>query len=743
MTQAIQAYFTPCASRRGHSALFYRIAGYSPEIAVFFKEFYAQARQGGVLIDGRLPNPDPNQLSYFQEMLGTEFRPEPSFLEERLNVWLPRMTAAQRKNVSAAMFSTLEDLRRQGKNDNILKNAYIKYFCWLYYKFERITGSLGAEQPPKILFDGTVSSYELQMLAVLHRSGADVVLLERDGDAGYQQIDPQSVFSQLYPAGDAPFPEGFGIRQFQAAFERERSRAQMVGSPPKLRPCTNAWMEQASLKELTRLPQTRGTDAALFYNGFVVQYGVEDPLLASTDFAQLYQAWKSSGRRCSIQDRLPPPTPEEVASIRRGTYQNAEQALSALAQNLSIPGSEELTRLARYAFFEVLQDAAASEPLGRLTNQAVSLLCWMQRVQKDLLIGWKPPEVSVFLLMSKSVTMLEVLFLRLLARLPVDVVVLLPDQPNAPSLNVPELLELRYSAAVQLDSFPTETGRVRTAAYQAERELDSVLYQDSGLYRNQQYAKADAITLQPMYEEIELLWNQEVKYRPGFAAAGDTVTVPVLLEKVCGVKDGQTVPYWASIRRLVTPETVVIDHLPWLTQLDENPIKPAVTQFLQNGRLQRQKIRSHPAYPYGILREEMQQHLLDKLQLLLDSRLIRGTYENGTEYAILAAALNLHRDLVRQLQKFDFTKKNPKLMLVNTAEKCLSLEDSITLAYLHLLGFDLLFWIPTGYQCIEAQFQKPFANEHQLGSYQYDLIPPRLDVPPDQRGIRKFFGRRF
>ena len=33
------------------------------------------------------------------------------------------------------------------------------------------------------------------------------------------------------------------------------------------------------------------------------------------------------------------------------------------------------------------------------------------------------------------------------------------------------------------------------------------MYQDSGMYRQQQFEKAVSITLKTMYEEIELLWD--------------------------------------------------------------------------------------------------------------------------------------------------------------------------------------------------------------------------------------------
>ena len=82
----------------------------------------------------------------------------------------------------------------------------------------------------------------------------------------------------------------------------------------------------------------------------------------------------------------------------------------------------------------------------------------------------------------------------------------------------------------------------------------------------------------------------------------------------------------------------------------------------------------------------MQEYMLDKLQELLDLQLIRGTYQNGTEYTVIATILNLNKELVRLIQKMDFTKVPPKAVFLHTGEQSYSLEDGILLAYLHLLG---------------------------------------------------------
>ena len=749
--EKLHDYFSACSRRREQAVFFYRVAGYSGEVAAFLTQYDQAARTNGVVIEGRIPNPDPKQLDYLAEMMGSDFQLDAGFLTQKLTRWLPRLTGAQREAVVTAMTATLQDLQAHGKNENMLRNAYIKYMCWLYYKFERILGRLGGDELPKILYDGTVSSYELQLLVILARAGADIVLLERAGDAGYLRCDPTSQYAQLYQApGLTPFPADFSLRQLREQGRQQAERQKLYGAPAGIAPCTNAWMKAPDGKEILTAVRARGDDPKLFYNAFVVQYGVEDKLLFPSDMVAFYQQLKREGRKVCLENgRLPPPTPEEIAAVRRRNHQTAEQLAADLAANLQYPNNQQLQTLMRQAFLDVVleEDKAVGGNLNRLLNKAVYLVAWMKRYQKDLFQNWQAPEVGVFILFGACSGDNEALFLRLLAKLPVDVLVLLPDL-NAPCvLKDPALLDLHREHSLPMTDFPVEPSqmRVRTAAYQAEREMDSILYQNTGLYRAKQHQKAEAVTLQTMYEEIGLLWDQELKYRPGFAAEGDTVTVPVLLEKICGIKDGPILPYWLDIKKLVTPETTLVTKLPWQTGLEANPMKPYATQFLRQGRLQREKIKQHKDYPYGILRPEIQDYLLDKLQVLLDEKLIAGTHQNGTEYTIVSTILGLPKDLLRRIQNFDFTKKNPKLIIISTTEETLSLEDSILVAFLNLVGFDILFFVPTGYQSIEKYFQKPFANEHQLGPYRYDLQVPDFRTLHEggKSSIRKLFGRSF
>ena len=91
-----------------------------------------------------------------------------------------------------------------------------------------------------------------------------------------------------------------------------------------------------------------------------------------------------------------------------------------------------------------------------------------------------------------------------------------------------------------------------------------------------------------------------------------------------------------------------------------------------------------------------------------------------------------------------FLKKNPKLIYINTAETVISLEDSILTAFLNLIGFDIIFFVPTGYQSIERYFNGNIIEEHQIGEYKYDMQVPNLNVSSSGRRMtwrEKLFGR--
>ena len=728
--QELDDFFKGLDCRKEKGVYFYRINGYNEEVARFIRKYYEAARLKGVILEGKIPNPDEGNLSYYQEIMGTGFQMSMGFFLTSLKKWLPRMRDAQRGQVAAAIYDALDSLRRAGKNENMLKNAYIKFMCWLYYRFERIVNALGENEVPKILYEGNISNYELMLVSILSNAGCDAVLLQYHGDQGYRKIDTETALSEeLLLPGMQAFPETFNLRWVREQIQEEKNAERLYGRKPEVVNCTNAWITGAGMEDVEKPAAVRGDRPEFYYNCFFRISGVEDKLTCLNEWYQFYLRMKNEGRKIVITEQtISQPGMDEIAGIHRKNYQRQDQMLMDLSANIRYSANIELQRIMTKAFLDIMLDEAKlpGMNLNRLTNKAVYLLCWLKRYQPKLFVNWKMPEIGCFIHMGGCKNENEALFLRFLARLPVDVLILNPNQNVPCCLKDSLLYEIHYPESLSAERFPQENTDIQigTTAYHAERELDTLMYQDSGMYRNHQYQKAGTVNLKTMYEEIPLLWKEELKYRPNFSTVNDTVNIPVLFAKVSGVRDRQVQPYWSGIKALITEDTFVIKAAPFLDSMDENPMRAHATEFFRNGRVQKAKIKAHRDYAYGVLREEIQEHMLDKLQLLIDKRLIKGTFENGTEYTIVATVLNLPRELVRLIQKFDFTKKNPKLIYLNTGEKVISLEDTILTAFLSLVGFDVIFFVPTGYQSVEKYFNRKLMDEHQIGDYMYDLQVP-------------------
>ena len=229
--QNTEDYFKELNQRPDKCIYFYRMNGYNDKCRQFIGEYAKEARKSGVVIEGKIANPTEQNLSYYEEIMGMDFQMSMGFLLTSLKKWLPRMNDYQRENVAAAFYDTLDAMRKEGKNENMLKNAYIKFMCWFYYKFERMVNNLGENNVPKILYEGTISNYELKILDILAGAGCDILLLQYQGDATYQKLDAGSKISkELVLENMQPFPEGFSLKNLREDREKEKDKVRLYGT---------------------------------------------------------------------------------------------------------------------------------------------------------------------------------------------------------------------------------------------------------------------------------------------------------------------------------------------------------------------------------------------------------------------------------------------------------------------------------------------------------------------------------
>ena len=180
--QSLDDFFVPLSGRSEKGIYFYRFNKTSDKIDEFIYKYYNAARKSGVVIDGKIGNPTESNLSYYQEIMGRDFQMSMGFISDALKKWLPRMRSIQRENIAGAIYDVLDGLRRSGKNENMLKNAYIKFMCWLYYKFEGVVEQMNGENIPKIFFVGDIVGYEFMLINILADAGCDVVFVQPHGD---------------------------------------------------------------------------------------------------------------------------------------------------------------------------------------------------------------------------------------------------------------------------------------------------------------------------------------------------------------------------------------------------------------------------------------------------------------------------------------------------------------------------------------------------------------------------------
>ena len=739
-------YFRPRRSRIGANVYFYRFGGYNSEIGRFIRSFCEAAERKGLVVDRKLPPPGNEALLQYENTIGREFRVSEDFVVRCMVRWLPKVEPVRRRRLARSMYNTLVIMQDSGMSDTQLRNSYIKFMCWINSYLYGVVSALGEEQLPKLLFEGTPDRDELMTLNLISDAGCDVVLLLTDGESGYKSVDPRSEIS--YPfvlTGMKPFPEGYSLRELRGSRDEEL-RNYREGRDFIYTACTNTWSSGRAVDDIAAPPDKRGGDPRSFYNVFARIKGVRERGSYLQELYDLYNSLKRSGRGVAvISGSFDPPSNEEKMSLRGGTSETADQLIAELAAKIQYGLNPGLQLLMARSFTELMKAQSAELSLRELRECGVNVLCYLRRFMSVLFPAWEMPQVGAFLKMGGCKTDSEALFLRLLASLPVDVLILLPAMDDTCCLYDMRIQEFSYNDFLEVERFPTDPSLVRvgTAAYHAERELDSLLYEDSGLYRSRQFTKANAVTLRTMYEEVALFWREELKYRPNFGTEGDSVNMPVLFSKISGVKDGDLDEYWEGIYSMMTADTVLVSRVPLMKPGTAKDLEYGCKRFLDRGQLQRQLITADPAYRWRHLRTETQQFMLDKLQQLMDSRVIKGMFAgSGIEFRVMAVVLSLDDFIVRTIQGFDFTKTNPKLIYIQADEEQPGLEDAVVAAYLNLIGFDIAFFVPTGYQSIERYYATDIMEEHQAGDYMYGLTVPDLRTYVPRTSFEKWQDRR-
>ena len=742
--KGLEDFFKRQNERKPKGVYFYRINSYDETILEFIRKYYDLAKREGAIIDKNIENPTADNIAYFNEIIGDKYVHGPGFMAEALKKWLPRIKDYQRASIADGIYDTLEVLRRQGKNIDILKNNFIRIMCWLYYNFYNIMERLGNDDVPKIIFWGNVNFSELSTLKILSNAGADIILVQPGGDSKYMTIDPKSEYSIDLGMGSESFPAGFDLQWLLKQHEEDKSKRLLYSNKASAKANTNTWLSGDLFEDLKNT--RRGENTSFFYNMFARINGCDNRNTYVNNLYLLYQDLKKANRSIKvINNKITNPSVDEISKIKRGNYANENQLIMDLKKNINLK-SNTFIDVARDAFVDTMIETGKlmNMDLNKMMNKGIYILCWFQRYIPDLLGNTDIHSPAPILIYFGNVeTDTESLFLNMVAKLPIDVIIFNPEK-KVDKLTGERLYEVHFEETLKVNEYPTDGNNLSmgTMAYNAERDLDTMMYSDTGMYRDMQFSKANIIKLSTTYEEINIYWKQEARFRPNFSTVDDIVNIPVMFAKISGVANSDTNTYFQNIKDLMTDTTLIYKNE---NIYDRNcTVAAGVPSFFKNGRLDRDGIKHSQIYKYDYLRAETQEYILDKLSELLRRKTIAGTGQNGTEYKIITIVLDLPKEILRFIQSFDFTKCPPKLIIVNTTETVISLEDSIIVAFLNLIGFDIVFFIPTGYDNVNKYFNNQIMEEHIIGNYLYDIAIPDFNRLRSVKEKKKsFFSRLF
>lgn len=781
----LEDYFLPLSRRTPSEARFVRVIGYDRQgtILSYLKKIYALTRGQGVYRKDGISNPTEPEIQRFFQEVGESFILTAPLIERHLTVWLGQLRPAQRKVLAAAVSDTLGLLKQQGANENICKNAYIKFMCWLRGPFGGVLKGVAQDVPPKVLYEGSIGRYELLFLNLLYRAGCDVLYVDFCSEDDYTKAARGGSYGQpIYGDVRTPPPVPFTCEDAPAPAAAPAPTARPVPSnrsaPPAPKPSVpaaagrpippqrsapslspppwagmeevvllNSWAGDASFWDAALLPcaqRKTGKLCALFSACF----GADDRAEYRNRLFRLKRSLDASGKKwVLIEGRVPPPTNAEAAVFRSVEKTLARPLLiRALADKLASACGKVQALLAQRAFSLVMERFPEKDAV-RFFNYGVRLACWLKRYAEQLFAQYRS-EHQPAVVYYGPITEAELSLLWALAQTGVDVLCFCPSLSAQNEFETHFLPHDWQTVLLQndlpMEPFPQREERMRasTTAYDASRELDHLLYSDTGMFRDRQFVRSQPVTLKTTYDEVGQLWREEAQYRPSFRTEGGVVYVPNLFSKISGVDKGDLELYWNRLRGMVTEDTYLVTTVPFLYVNGPSMSLPQARSFLHDGHLDPNALKKSRFYRYDYLPDDTQDYLLEKIQALIDYDLIVG---GGPELpaSMLSVLMNLNKELLRLVQNFDFTKSIPKFLIVDVTESVFTLEECILLAFLNLVGFDIAVFTPTGYRNLEKHLRPDSFDTLTAGEFFFDLVIPDLRSKHPSANSGGWFGRLF
>ncbi|MDR0991530.1 MAG: YceG family protein [Ruminococcus sp.] len=445
-----------------------------------------------------------------------------------------------------------------------------------------------------------------------------------------------------------------------------------------------------------------------------------------------------------MENILRAPTPDELSVFSGVSREDRVLTLDNLCALIKINGDTFREGLAKKALFE----ATEKTPDDGVYDLGVKILVWLARCTKSSAYASAASEIPALIYWG-NIAADDVTFLCFMNKIGIDVIYLSENKSSLGLIKngtggVMQVFELPESAAVT--AYPDKLLKVKVAtqSYIAERQLDTFLYGGDTIFRDFQFSKMRALTLKTTYDEIDIMWHEPAKFRSGFSAADGRVNIPNIFAKISGIPNGDTDEYWNDVRYKLSPFSRYIINAPtYKRQADAYTLR-IFAPYQSGEKILIDKLKRSPLNKYGYLSDELQNTIFEKFQEAADSGFLKLDFSELIPQ-ILYVGLALDKEILRLLQKFDYTKDIPKIVIIDAIEDTFSKTECIQLVLYNLLGFDILIYTPTGYRNLETFISDTAFELYTFSEFKYNTSVPRFKIPDkiptkDEGG---FFDRLF
>ncbi len=703
----------------------------------FLIDQFVAAQNGGLFFKEKLPAPTTDEIAKAAQYTAASFE-NAADIKKALDMWL------HAENIPAESAKIAEIMAKAVAECGVnKKNTYFVMLCWLM-------NYLG-KRPSSALFIGSATLRELYFLCMLNAAGVRVTLVSYGLDKDFEKLAYKDGVELKNGKESAPLQIDFEKIDLsrEARLSEMRSAANSVsGIVKRLDTSAAGFFEDFLRDRKSRVIQSGGVysedgDIPIYSAALV---GFEDETIYTNMLVKFKESFAGLKKQLIfIEKTLENPNAEEVRALGSIPRTSTADMIDALAMLIDLKGDKTRTALAQKALRELLNELNTGNQTVVL-NYGNKFVTWLYRCTQARKYSVRYEDTPVILYYG-DISQSEMYFLGFMAQCGFDVAYISPNKNNLQTvtdkningfMQIFELPQTKESGAYPSKAIKT---KVATVAYNAERDLDTMLYGgDAGIYRSFQFPNSQSVTLKTTFEEIEILWKQEARFRTGFTTAGNLVSVPNIFAKISGVENGDLNTYWNDVRSKLTPETLLTVKTPNLPE--EHVVDLAVyRQFYRNGEYDIERLKASTLNKFSYLPDRIQDMLFYKLQETVSSGFIKL---QGDELmcSVLSLGMSIPKDLAQIIQRFDFTRTIPKIVYIDTVEDTFTLWECIRLVLCNLIGFDIIIYTPTGYKNIETFVSNDAFEEHIMNQFLYDAEVPKFKIPSEEKGSG-FFGKLF